>query len=401
MFVIGGYTMDFSELDVQPQIVKALKENGITAPTGIQVKAIPLLIQGRDVVGMSRTGSGKTVAFGVPLVEKIISGQGLQALVLAPTRELAVQIAGELKKFAKYKPCKVTTIYGGVGIEPQIHELATADVVVGTPGRVLDHLGRRTMDITKLTCFVLDEADKMVEMGFIEDIENILQYAPQNKQVVLFGATLSSEIDYLKSKYMQDPVEAEAKLHVETDLLKQFYYNIQPHQKFSLLVHLLKKDSVDRAIIFCSTRSTVELLTQNLKRQDVKAQMIHGKMTQNKRLHVIKQFNEGKLNFLVASAVAARGLHIDGVTHVFNYDLSKDPQEYVHRVGRTARAGETGVAITLLGPQDHQTFSQILQRFRMDVEELPNEKFARLAFNVQRGHHDYRKPFRRRHPTRR
>ncbi len=374
----------FEVLNVKQDIAKALQEEGIVKPTTIQEKTIPLLHLGKDVVGISRTGSGKTAAFGVPLLEMVHKGEGVQGLILAPTRELANQISQELAKWSKYININIATIFGGVSLDPQVHQLRKAEVVVGTPGRVLDHLQRGTLDVSKLRCFVLDEADKMVEMGFIEDVEKILSATPEERQVVLFGATISDEIEYLKDNYMNDVEIAEAELHVKKDLLEQYYYNVRPNEKFSLLVHLLKKEDTDRVIIFCSKRSTVELVQKNLRENGVKAEMIHGKMRQNKRLHVIERFNNDKVHVLVASSVAARGLDIRNVTHVFNYDLSQDPQEYVHRVGRTARAGEAGKAITLLSQQDFGCFGAILDRYGLDVVELPPEKFKRVQFRVQR-----------------
>jgi superfamily II DNA/RNA helicase len=373
----------FEDLQVRPEIVQSLKREGIVEPTSIQEKTIPLVHQGKDVIGISRTGSGKTAGFGVPLIEMMALKQGVQGLVLAPTRELANQISKELRKWAQLLNVKVATVFGGVGIDPQVREIAASEIVVGTPGRILDHLSRGSLDLGKLRCFVLDEADKMVEMGFIEDIERILSATPKERQILLFGATISSEVDYIKSKHMRDVVIAEAELHVKKDLLKQYYYNTKHNEKFSLLVHLLGKEDTGRVIIFCSKRSTVELVQKNLRAQQIKAEMIHGKMSQNKRLHVIERFNEGKVQHLVASAVAARGLDIKDVTHVFNYDLAMDPQEYIHRVGRTARAGETGVAITLLSPTDHEAFHAILNRYDVEVNELPAENFKKLRFEIQ------------------
>jgi superfamily II DNA/RNA helicase len=375
--------MNFTELQVEEAIIKALREEGITIPTTIQERAIPLLHEGRDVIGISRTGSGKTASFAVPLLEKTTEKQGIQGLVLAPTRELANQISKEMRKWAKYTNIKIATVFGGVGFEPQVDAISKSQLVVGTPGRVLDHINRNSLRLTKLHTFVLDEADKMVEMGFIEDIEEILQKAPKDRQIVLFGATISNEVDYLKRAYMNNPATAEAELHVKKDLLKQYYYNVQQNQKFSLLVHLLKKEAdAGRVIIFCSKRSTVELVQKNLRNNGIKAEMIHGKMSQNKRLHVMERFNQGKVQFLIASAVAARGLDIRDVTHVYNYDLSQDPQEYIHRVGRTARAGEEGQAITLLSQHDFGTFGQIIDRYKIPVEELPEEHFPRVRFEV-------------------
>ncbi|MAG72786.1 hypothetical protein CL620_00590 [archaeon] len=294
-----------------------------------------------------------------------------------------------MRKWAKYTNIKIATIFGGVGFEPQVDAIRESQIVVGTPGRVLDHIGRNSLKLHKLTTFVLDEADKMVEMGFIEDIEEMLQQSPKDRQIVLFGATISNEIHYLQQAYMNNPAKAEAELHVKKDLLKQYYYNVQQNQKFSLLVHLLKKEKeAGRVIVFCSKRSTVELVQKNLRNNGVKAEMIHGKMSQNKRLHVIDRFNEGKVQYLIASAVAARGLDIRDVTHVYNYDLSQDPQEYIHRVGRTARAGEAGSAITLLSQHDYGTFGQVLDKYGIDVEELPDENFPKVRFEVPRRNFD-------------
>ncbi|MDP3734628.1 MAG: DEAD/DEAH box helicase [Nanoarchaeota archaeon] len=374
--------MSFQELQVHQNMINALKELGIIEPTLIQTKAIPLIKSGKDLIGISKTGSGKTAAFGIPILEKINPGLGLQVLMMAPTRELAYQISGELSKFSKYMPCRIATIFGGVSLIPQIEQIKKAHIVVGTPGRLRDHLDRGNLNLSKLTCLVLDEADKMVEMGFIEDIEDILRHTPKQRQMLLFGATISREIDHIKQRYMHDSVIAEAEAQVQKELLQQFYYSVKPHEKFSLLVHLLKKEPTSRVIVFCSKRSTVEMVSKNLRSQGIKSEIIHGKLSQNKRLHVIDSFNHGKLDFLVASAVAARGIHVDDVSHVFNYDLSQDPQEYIHRIGRTARAGSSGKAITLLEQRDHGIFAEILDRYKVDVQEMPQENFQRLQFQA-------------------
>ena len=357
-------------MQIRPEIVTALESDGIVTPTSIQEKAIPLIKAGNDVIGMSRTGSGKTASFGIPLLEKVVPKKGVQGLVLAPTRELANQISNEMRKWGKNINVRIATVFGGVPLDPQTRQISQSEIVVGTPGRILDHLERGNLDLSKLSCFVLDEADKMVEMGFIEPIEYILKATPGDRQIVLFGATLSTELDYLKNKYMNNVAIAETELQVEKDLLEQYYYNTQPHQKFSLLAHLIKQEEIDRVMIFCSKRSTVELVHKNLRANNIKAEMIHGKMRQNKRLEVIDRFNNDKCNILVASSVAARGIDVRNVTHVFNYDLGQDPQEYIHRVGRTARAGESGKAITLITQQDYFVFNQVLDRFKVDPKEL-------------------------------
>ncbi|HII71395.1 TPA: DEAD/DEAH box helicase [Candidatus Woesearchaeota archaeon] len=261
--------------------------------------------------------------------------------------------------------------------------MAVADIVVGTPGRLLDHLQRGNLDLSKLRFAVLDEADKMVAMGFIEDVDKILSQASKDMRMQLFGATISDEIKMIKRKYMRDPVVAEADKYVKNEYLKQYYYNIEAHEKFSLLVHLLKKEKAGRAMIFCAKRSTVEVVTKNLRAQGIDAEMPHGKLSQNKRLEIINEFKNGKSKVLVASAVAARGLDIKDVTHILNYDLSQDPQEYIHRVGRTARAGEAGKAITLLGPMDHDAFRNVLYYYDVKVDLLPKENFPMLRFDAR------------------
>lgn len=373
--------MTFESLIVNQELVRGLTEMGITKLTNIQEKAIPLIKSGKDVIGASETGSGKTAAFGVPILGNLVHGQGIQHLVIVPVRELAVQISKELKKFGKHIDFSIAAVYGGVSINPQIQAIEKADIIVGTPGRLLDHLENHKLDLSKLKCVVLDEADKMVEMGFIEDIKRILNKTPKNRQMLLFGATILNEIECIKREYMHSPSTAKAKSYVKKEYLGQYYYDVKQYEKFSLLVHLLKKEEKGLTIIFCSTRATVEVIAKNLRDNGIMAEMIHGKLTQSRRLRVIENFHKGNPEVLVASAVAARGLDIKDVTHIFNYDLSQDPQEYIHRVGRTARAGQSGKAITLLCDKDHDTFREILSRYPVEVKKLPSEDFKKLRFN--------------------
>jgi len=377
--------MTFERLNIRQEIIRGLKETGITHPTEIQEKAIPLIKSGKDVIGISKTGSGKTAAFGVPILDKIVPENGVQTLVISPTRELAIQISDEFKKFGKYVNYPIATVYGGVGIVPQINQIRNANIVVGTPGRLLDHLQRRTLNLSKINCFVIDEADKMVEMGFIDDVKRILEHTAENRQIILFGATISDEIDYLKRKYMKNPSIVQVESKVKEEFLEQYYYNVEESDKFSLLVHLLKKEVSELVIIFCSARSTVEIVANNLKLQGIKAAIMHGKLSQNKRQSVIENFERGRPKILVASTVASRGLDIKDITHVINYDLSQDSKEYIHRVGRTARAGESGKAITLLSKRDYDAFGEILNRHMLDVKELPKEEFERLPFKTHSG----------------
>ena len=373
--------MTFKELGVKQEIVEHLAQQEITDPTPIQAETIGLGLQGEDVIGVSKTGSGKTLAFSIPLVQKIAKGKGIQALVIAPTRELAVQIAGEIKKISTFMHLNVTLVYGGVAIGPQIHSLRSAEVVVGTPGRILDHLDRQTINFSHIKFVVLDEADRLVDMGFIDDVERIISATPTSRQTMLFGATISDEIENIKRRRMKHPKTVKAAMQVEATYLKQYYYDIQPREKFSLLVHLLKKHQ-SKTMIFCATRRTVDIVLRNLRKQNVPAEAMHGGLSQNRRNHVIESFHRGKPRVLIATAVAARGLDIKDVTHIINYDLSQNAEEYIHKVGRTARAGKSGEAITLLSPRDHATFSQITARFPVDVVRMPKENFPQVGFHM-------------------
>jgi len=377
--------MKFEDMNIAKEITSALKEMGIEEPTKIQELSIPLLMKGRNVIGKSKTGSGKTLSFGVPVLEKVVAGGELQALIVAPTRELACQIRDEMQKFGKNLNLKISAVYGGVAIDPQIQALAVSEVIVGTPGRLVDHLRRKTLILSKLKILVLDEADKMMEMGFIEDIENIIRNSCSERQIALFGATISREINRLKGRYMANAKMVLAEERVEEEFLEQYYYNIKPFEKFSLLVHLLKTEKINQAIVFCSARKTVDIVARNLLKNGFRVEFIHGNLSQNKRHRALDNFNASKADILVASAVAARGLDIKAVSHVFNYDLSRDAQEYVHRIGRTARAGERGKAITLLSEKDHDVFRNILSYYRMNVRKLEIGRFPRIRFDVIRG----------------
>ena len=375
--------VSFAEIGLKEELVRAVSELGYEEPTLIQERAAPLILAGEDVIGVSNTGSGKTAAFALPLLQNIEGQYGLQVMVMAPTRELVVQIAEEFRKFGKHLGfLNVAEVYGGVAYEPQLHAMAEAHVLVATPGRLLDHLQKGNLELDTLFALVLDEADKMVDMGFVEDLEDILSYTPEDRQLLLFGATIAGEVERIRDTYMYEPKVAKAKAQVDGELLKQYYYNVRPHEKFSMLVHLLRKEHFERVIIFCSARSTVEIVSHNLERQGFENVLIHGKLAQSTRLKMLERFNKGEVKILVASAVAARGLDIKEVTHVFNYDVSKDPQEYVHRIGRTARAGEEGKAVTLLAPMDHDAFSNVFRNYDIHPVELPLERFARVPFDT-------------------
>jgi ATP-dependent RNA helicase DeaD len=389
--------MKFEELNLDKNLIKAINEIGISEPTLIQEKSIPIIKTGKDLMAQSETGSGKTIAFAIPILERINKIGKIQCLVLVPTRELAEQVAQEFYKFSKYKKVSITSVYGGVSINPQIINLRFADVVVATPGRLLDHLNRKTINLNNLKFLVLDEADKMFEMGFIDDVKKIINHTPKNKQTVLFSATLSSLILDIARRYMNSPQSIKANVYVDKTLLTQVYYNVNSRDKFSLLLHLIKQENPELSIVFCSTRDNTDIIAKNLHKNGIKAMAIHGGHSQNKRNLIMKEFHAGKLHVLVATDVAARGLDIKNVTHIFNYDIPKISNEYVHRIGRTARAGKSGKAISILSENDYDNFRRVLEDRSLIIKKENLPEFQRVQFNVrfEREHDDKRRSFRR------
>jgi superfamily II DNA/RNA helicase len=375
--------MKFSDLNVEPEIVEALAIYGLEEPTEIQIAAIPLIQKGFDVIGQSKTGSGKTAAFAVPMLEKIDERVNKpQALVLSPTRELAQQIAEEFVKFSRFKRLNIVCVYGGVSLEPQITKLRRAHIVVGTPGRTLDHIRRRTLDLRNVKLFVLDEIDRMLDMGFIEDVETVIRALPKEKerQMLFFGATLSNDILNLANKFSKNLEFVQTETHVSDTLLKQCYYEVDFRQKFSLLVHLLKKEKKNKVIVFCNTRLEVDLITKNLKKNGFfKSAALHGGLTQARRNRVIQDFHGGKFQVLVATDVAGRGLDIDDVSLIVNYDIPQNPEDYINRIGRTARAGNKGKAISLLTERDYEPFQKIMVH-DLPIERLKVPQIKRLKF---------------------
>ncbi len=371
----------FEELSLSPQLKKAVVQAGFTSMTSIQQKAIPAILEGKDVVGQSGTGSGKTVAFGLPLLDKIKPGAGLQAMVLTPTRELCVQVGQVLAQFGRAKNVRVCQVYGGVSMGPQVSDLEVCDVVVGTPGRILDHVSHRTIRFERISLFVLDEADKMFEMGFSDDVEQIIGYLPDQRQMMLFSATMPSSVEHLLKKHLYHPVRIEGELSVDVKLLRQHYYDIEMRDKFSLLAHLLRNDTSGLALVFCATRDEVDIVAYNLAKLGIAARAIHGGLSQNQRLRALDALRDARIDVLVATDVAARGLDIKNVTHVYNYDVPKTSEDYTHRIGRTARAGAAGDAITLLTQRDYDNFRRVLSDSSIDVEQVPVPQFERVEFN--------------------
>ena len=376
-------------INLQPELAKAFKEMGFLEYTDIQKRTIPLIQEGKDLVGQSQTGSGKTAAFGFPILEKTIHNNGLQVLILVPTRELCEQVATEMNKFARHKRMNIIAVYGGVSINPQIHQLRNADIVVATPGRMLDHFQRGTIHLNKVKILVLDEADKMFEMGFIDDVKKIISQIPKVRQTLLFSATISHQVQEIVKNYMRNPEKVKVQSYVDKSKLVQHFYSVSSKDKFSLLLHILKCESPGLTIIFCATRNRVDVLSKNLYKQSVSSLRIHGGLSQNRRKQAIDMFHSHKSDILVASDVAARGLDIKNVSHIINYDIPKTSKEYIHRIGRTARAGEEGKVISLLSEQDHDNFRNVLEDRSLIVEQLKLPEFNRVTFVTSQRSHQF------------
>ncbi len=365
-------------IHLQPDIAKAVEDLKYTEWTDVQKKSIPKVQEGKDVIAQSSTGSGKTAAFGLPILEKVVHGNGLQVLILVPTRELCEQVNSEMRKFAKYKKLNIITVYGGVSINPQIDGLRHADIVVATPGRMIDHIQRKTIQLDKVNVLVLDEADKMFEMGFIDHVKRIISHLKTNRQTLLFSATISSQVHHIVKNYMKNPELIKVKSYVDEGVLLQHYYDVPSREKFSLLVHLIKNESPGLTIIFCATRRMVDVLSRNLYKLKIQSEKLHGGLSQNRRKEAIDMFHSKKADILIASDVAARGLDIKDVTHIINYDIPKTSNEYIHRIGRTARAGKEGKVISLLCEADYDNFRKVLEDRALTVEKLELPEFEKI-----------------------
>ena len=374
--------MKFEELKIDHDILKVINEMKFEEPTEIQEKAIPLIRNNFDVIGESATGSGKTLVFSIQIVEQNIKSEGVQSLVLVPTRELCEQISKEIKKFSKYKGLTVASIHGGVSYEPQNDILEKAEIVVGTPGRILDHIRRGSFETHKIKVFVIDEVDRMLDMGFIRDVTEIERNISPKRQTLLFSATVDSDIEYLARKFMKNPKIVSVENYVDPSLLKQYYYKASNGNKFSLLVHLLRNDKTDLVMVFCNTRRNVDFLSRNLRKQGIDAHPMHGGLTQSRRNKIIDMFRSKEVKILIASDVAARGLDIKNISHVYNYDMPKTEDEYIHRIGRTARAGNEGQAISIISERDYDNFYRITRDENISMQRLEAPNFERINFIV-------------------
>lgn len=364
----------FKDLGIVAPILRAVEDMGFEEPTPIQKVAIPVAMTGRDMIGQAQTGTGKTAAFGIPVLQRIdTSLPGPQAIILSPTRELAVQSAEEINHLAQFAAVRALPIYGGQDINRQFRALrGRPEIIVATPGRLMDHMKRGTVDLSHVQILVLDEADEMMDMGFIDDIRTIMETMPENKQTMLFSATMPEPIRELADTFLKDPETVKIKAATVTiDLIEQEYIELPDGQKFDALCRLLDMQEPDLAIVFVRTKKRNDEVTAALKKRGYTAEGIHGDLSQPKRDSVIRQFKENTIDILVATDVAARGLDISGVTHVYNFDMPQDPESYVHRVGRTGRAGRTGLATTFV-------LSREMRQLR-DIEHLIRRRIRRRS----------------------
>ncbi len=371
--------MKFSELNLSFELNRAIEELGYTEATPVQAQCIPPVLEGRDVIGQSQTGTGKTAAFGLPLLEKLVvlDKRTPQILIMTPTRELALQVSQELRKFAKYKEgVKIVTVYGGDPITGQIRDLkGGADIIVGTPGRIQDHIDRRTLKFHQLKALVLDEADEMLKMGFKEAIEQILQDLPEERQTLLFSATMPKAILDITNNYQNNPVHIKTKQKEMTvNSVEQVVYEVNQGEKVKVLVQLMEFYRPESSMIFCNTKKMVDDLSGLIASKGYSTASIHGDMKQEMRSLVMAKFKDKKVQHLICTDVAARGIDIDGLDMVFNFDVPQETEYYVHRIGRTGRAGKSGISVTLVTPRQRYVISELERLTKAPIErkEMPS-----------------------------
>lgn len=388
---------DFSTLGISKELESMLKQNGITEPTPVQEQAIPIILTEKDLIVQAQTGTGKTLAFLLPIMESINTNESfVQALIITPTRELALQITAVAKKLVPAKRVNILPAYGGQDVEQQIKKLkGHIHIVIGTPGRLLDHLRRKTVDFSRLGILVLDEADQMLDMGFLKDVEQIVNQTPKERQTMIFSATMSKEIRSLASRYMREPDQIRVQSrNITLEEIRQLVIETTDRGKQDALCRIIDEYRPFMAIIFCRTKRRVSALNEALRRRGYNSDELHGDLTQAKREKVMRAFRKTEIHLLVATDVAARGLDIEGVTHVFNYDIPQDTESYIHRIGRTGRAGQTGVAITFVAPRDREILNMIekgikatIERQRIEKTNMPEygEGMGRVRRNMPKG----------------
>ena len=381
----------FASLGLVPELLKALEESGYTTPTPIQSQAIPLVLQGRDLMAGAQTGTGKTAAFALPILQKLLpfasssaspARHPVRALILTPTRELAIQVEESVRTYARHVPLRSLVVFGGVDIKTQTPTLRTGvEVLVATPGRLLDHVEQRTVQLNQVQILVLDEADRMLDMGFMPDLKRILALLPKQRQNLMFSATFSNDIKRLADDFLTNPILVEvARSNAAAENVEQKIYRVAQHDKHAVLAQILRDNGDSQALVFTKTKLTTGRLARQLQREGINADAIHGDKTQLERMQALEAFKQGKITALIATDVAARGLDIDQLPMVINYEMPSAPEDYVHRIGRTGRAGASGIAISLVSPEEEKYLKEIEKLIKREIakqDAIVPEKEAR------------------------
>lgn len=373
----------FDDLNLSNALNKAIRGMGFEEPTPIQKMTIPHALEGRDIIGQAQTGTGKTASFGIPIVEKEFSGKRPFALIIEPTRELALQVSAELSSLAKYKKCSILTVYGGSSIVEQMRALHRgANIVVGTPGRIIDHLTRGTLSVSEVKMVVLDEADEMLDMGFIADVEKILQTTPEIRQTLLYSATMPPEVLKIAKRHMRDPLKIAINVKdIIAPNIEQVFYEVPERDKPEVLRRLLDVESPELTLIFCHTKREVDDVATRLQKLGYNAGALHGDFTQAHREEMMGKFRDRKIDILVATDVAGRGIDVENISHVINYSIPQNPEGYIHRIGRTGRAGRTGIAVTFVTPREYRQLQLIekIAKTKLRRQEIPTAAQVKKA----------------------
>lgn len=379
--------LNFKSLNISEEILKSLEMLGYKCPSEVQAQVIPLALQDKDIIVKSQTGSGKTGAFAIPICEKIeIEQKRVQVLVLTPTRELAIQVKEDINNIGRFKRIRSVAVFGKQPISEQTRQLKQRiHVIVGTPGRTLDHIERKNIDLSDVKYLIIDEADEMLNMGFIEQVETVINALPRDRITMLFSATMPEEIERLCHNYMINPINIEINPESLTaEKIHQVYYEVENNKKFNLLNKLIYTERPDSCIIFCSTKDNVDSLVQRMQSRNYSCNKLHGGMLQKDRIDTIQKFKRGEFSFLVATDVAARGIDVENITHIINYDIPMEKESYVHRIGRTARAGKQGSAITFVTPTEYRFLRDIEDYIDLNIDkgEVPSEEAVEEGKNI-------------------
>ena len=374
---------NFNSLIKDKTILQAVTNMGILKPTEIQIKTIPLILEGKNIIAESATGTGKTVAFLSGILPNVNKEKKVQALIIVPTRELALQVFKEVKKMSEVKKLISCAVYGGESVSQQAKDIRFSDIVIGTPGRIIDQMNRGNLNLKGVKFLILDEADRMCDMGFAEDISKIIDKIPRHRQTLMFSATITKDVSNIERKYIPNAERVSVESKVDPSKLLQEYYVVKSNQKFSLLLHLIKENP-KKSIVFSNTRREVDVIYNNLIKNGVEAFKLHGGLEQRKRTHTIDKYHTHKTAVLISSDVSARGIHIDNLEYIYNYDLPKDDTQYVHRIGRTARAGQEGKAITFIDYRDEPTFIKMCKRFGFSIKKIDVPEVKVVSFDRTR-----------------